>query len=177
MTVTHINRPAGIDEIAAEMDRRGAVIEKIEAERNEARAYLKAFVYATIDTEDRRADVQVHQANPSLGWYFTLNDTGMRGHREILGSQIRRAMEIVGFDKLKIEPASTTVADDHIAAIRRLHGAETQRDRLLSAAKAISDRNGSYVGNDIIITCESHGEALRLMRELRDAIAKAEGRQ
>lgn len=93
-------------------------------ERDEARAYLKAFVYATIDPEDRKADVQVHQANPSLGWYFTLNDTGMRGHREILGSQIRRAMEIVGFDKLKIEPAGTTVADDLNEARRRCREVE-----------------------------------------------------
>lgn len=30
MTVTHTTRPASIDEVAAEMDRRGAVIEKIE---------------------------------------------------------------------------------------------------------------------------------------------------
>ena len=80
MPVTETTRPASIDEIAAEMDRRGAVIEKLEAK-------LSA---------------------------------------------------------------------------------------LIGAAKAVSDRNGSYVGHDIIITCESHGEALRLMRELRDAIAKAE---
>lgn len=101
-------------------------IGRLTRERDEARAYLKAFVYATIDPEDGpRQDVQLHKANPSLGWYFTLNDTGMRGHREILGSQIRRAMEIVGFDKLKIERAETTVADDHVAAIRRAHKAET----------------------------------------------------
>lgn len=162
---------------AAEMDRRGAVIEKLEREKSEALAYLKAFIFATIDPADKRADVQVHQANPALGWYFTLNDTGIRGHREILGSQIRRAMEIVGFDRLKIEPPSTTVADEHIAADLRALKAEMQRNLLLAAAKAISDRNGSYVGHDIIISCESHGDALRLMRDLRDAIAKAEGRQ
>ncbi len=34
MTVTHTTRTASIDEIAAEMDRRGAVIEKLEAERD-----------------------------------------------------------------------------------------------------------------------------------------------
>lgn len=79
MTVTHTTRAASIDEIAAEMDRRGAVIERLEAK-------LSALV---------------------------------------------------------------------------------------SAANAISDRNGSYVGNDIVISCASHGEALRLMRELRDAIFKA----
>jgi hypothetical protein len=95
-------------------------IARLTRERDEARAYLKAFVYATIAPEDRCTDVQVHQANPSLGWIFTLNDTGMRGQREILGSQVRRAMEIVGFDKLKIEPAGTTVADDLAAAQGRI---------------------------------------------------------
>lgn len=105
---------------------------RLTRERDEARAYLKAFVYATIDPEDRRADVQVHQANPSLGWYFTLNDTGMRGHREILGSQIRRAMEIVGFDRLKIEPAVMTVADDLIAACRQIARLE---ENLMASAK------------------------------------------
>lgn len=34
MAVAHIDRTAGIEEIAAEMDRRGAVIEKLEAERD-----------------------------------------------------------------------------------------------------------------------------------------------
>lgn len=34
MSIVHANRQASVDEIAAEMDRRGAVIEKIEAERN-----------------------------------------------------------------------------------------------------------------------------------------------
>ena len=35
MTVTHTTRPASIDEIAAEMDRRGAVIEKLEASQSD----------------------------------------------------------------------------------------------------------------------------------------------
>lgn len=120
-------------------------VARLTRERDEARAYLKAFVYATIDPEDRKADVQVYQANPSLGWYFTLNDTGMRGHREILGSQIRRAMEIVGFDKLKIEPAGTTVADDLNEARRRcreveatLAAAEKHRDALAQAGKHLA---------------------------------------
>lgn len=144
MTVTHTTRPASSDEIAAEMDRRGAVIETLERERNEAVAYLKAFVFATIDPEDKRADVQVHQANPSLGWYFTLNDTGIPGHREILGSQVRRAMEIVGFDKLKIEPAGTTVADDHIAADLRALRAEARATALELALKPFAEEAGNW---------------------------------
>jgi len=138
MAIVHIDRSAGIDEIAAEMDRRGAVIEKLEREKAEAIAYLKAFVFATIDPADKRADAQVHQANPSLGWYFTVNDTGLRGHREILGGQVRRAMEIVGFDKLKIEAPETTVADDLIAQRRRLHEALASRDAVVLAGKHLA---------------------------------------
>lgn len=40
MPVTHSTREASVDEIAAEMDRRGAVIEKLEAERDR---YLEAL--------------------------------------------------------------------------------------------------------------------------------------
>lgn len=138
MAIAHIDRSASIDEIAAEMDRRGAVIEKLEREKAEAIAYLKAFVFATIDPADKRADAQVHQANPSLGWYFTVNDIGLRGQREILGSQIRRAMEIVGFDKLKIEAPGTAVADDLVDATGRLREAATTRDCLIAAGKHLA---------------------------------------
>lgn len=110
MTVTHTTRPASPDEIAAEMDRRGAVIERLEAQ--------------------------------ILNMTFRLNSAD--GNRAIMK--------------------------------RRLDDLRGKNAALVAAAKAVSDRNGSYVGHDIIISCESHGEALRLMRELRDAIAKAEGR-
>lgn len=41
MTVTHTTRTASIDEIAAEMDRRGAVIERLEAHRDALLAAAK----------------------------------------------------------------------------------------------------------------------------------------
>jgi len=164
MTITHTTRPASIDEIAAEMDRRGAVIERLEREKAEALAYLKAFVFATIDPTDKRADAQVHQSNPTLGWCFTMNDTGIRGQREILGSQVRRAMEIVGFDRLKIDPPGTTVADDHVSAVRRANVAESQCDALaakLDAGLAVLNRIASK------ISAQPHDEAFLFLAKMR----------
>jgi phosphoribosyl-ATP pyrophosphohydrolase len=94
-----------------------ARVAELTRERDEARAYLKAFVYATIDPNDKRADAQLHKANPAMGWLFVMDDT-KAGDRQILSSQVRRAMEIVGYDKLKIEPPGTTVADDLVEANR-----------------------------------------------------------
>lgn len=160
-------------------------IARLTRERDEARAYLKAFVYATIDLGDRRADVQVHQANPSLGWYFTLNDTGMRGHRQILGSQIRRAMEIVGFDRLKIDAPETTVADDHVSACRRASGLKAggaAQTEIITKAQAILT---SYLTPDGIGGAEAINRLLGLLdgpeqraaQALWDAaVAKAEAR-
>jgi predicted transcriptional regulator len=44
MTVVHSTRKASIDEIASEMDRRGAVIEKLEAERNLYKGKYRALL-------------------------------------------------------------------------------------------------------------------------------------
>ena len=133
-------KPRGEWPVEAQCDRHGEIqllideaLSRIAAERDEARAYLKAFVRATIDPEDRKQDAQVHQANPSLGWVFTLNDTGMRGVRQILGSQIRRAMEIVGFGKLDIDGPPTTLADEHIAALARADRLQSELERLNAA--------------------------------------------
>jgi hypothetical protein len=46
---------------------------------------------------------------------------------------------------------------------------------LAKAGKAMSDRECRYDGNDIVIPCGSHGEAIKLMADMRAAIAKAEG--
>ncbi len=47
MTVVHAHRNASIDEIAAEMDRRGTVIESLEAQVSELRAKLFPYADAT----------------------------------------------------------------------------------------------------------------------------------
>ena len=46
MSIVHANRQASVDEIAAEMDRRGKVIETLEAQISELRA--KLFPYADV---------------------------------------------------------------------------------------------------------------------------------
>ena len=44
---------------------------------------------------------------------------------------------------------------------------------LRSAAKALSDPDCYYDGNNIVIRCESHGDAMKRMRVFRDAIERA----
>jgi hypothetical protein len=109
----------------AQVEFQKAEIDRLTRQRDEARAYLKAFVYATIDPNDKRADAQLHKANPSMGWLFILDDTE-EGGRQILSSQVRRAMEIVGYDKLKIDPPGTTVADDLVEANRAKYAANAR---------------------------------------------------
>lgn len=120
-----------------------AEIERLTRERDEARAYLKAFVYATIDPDDKRADAQLHKANPSMGWLFFHDDT-KAGGRQILSSQVRRAMEIVGYDRLKIEAHGTTVADDLVEANRARRVAEAQRDEALATVARLREALGPF---------------------------------
>lgn len=84
----------------------------LKRENNELRAYLKAFCAATIEPEDLGKDVQAHQANPFIEYEFVLVDEGVRPDRTITGGQVRRAMELVGFDKLKIQPADKTISEE-----------------------------------------------------------------
>lgn len=127
--------------LSAEALESRATIETLTKERDEARAYLKAFVYATIAPEDKRADAQLHKANPSIGWLFVMDDTEAGG-RQILSSQVRRAMEIVGYDKLKIEAPETTVADDLVEANRARHALAAEvlegRAEIAKMRKALS---------------------------------------
>ena len=86
--------------------------DRAEAERDEARAYLKAFCVATIDPDERGNDVGLHEANPFIEYEFALVDEDVRPERRITGGQVRRAMEIVGFDRLKIKAPARTIADE-----------------------------------------------------------------
>jgi len=45
--------------------------------------------------------------------------------------------------------------------------------RLASTASALIDRDCIYDGARVIIPCDSHAEAMRLVRELRDAVNAA----
>ncbi|AYO83613.1 hypothetical protein [Methylobacterium brachiatum] len=82
-------------------------------ENRELRAYLKAFCTATIDPEDLGRDVSAHEANPFITYAFGLVEEGDPEYdRAISGGQVRRAMELVGFDKLKIQPSDRSISDE-----------------------------------------------------------------
>jgi len=94
-------------------EKRAAAIADVERENRELRAYLKAFCAATIDPEDRGRDVSAHEANPFITYQFLYVEEGdPQADRTITGGQVRRAMELVGFDKLKIQPSDRTIADE-----------------------------------------------------------------
>jgi hypothetical protein len=82
-------------------------------ENRELRAYLKAFCAATIDPEDLGRDVSAHEANPFITYAFGLVEEGDPEYdRAISGGQVRRAMELVGFDKLKIQAPDRSISDE-----------------------------------------------------------------
>lgn len=58
----------------------------------------------------------------------------------------------------------------HAAVSRERQDDRERTDALVKAAAAIADRDVRYELNEIVIECADHGEALRLMRDLRDAI-------
>ena len=173
MTVTHTTRPASSDEIAAEMDRRGAVIEKLEAklrlvdqDRIHRGKMLKRIRDMLVNPRDHLDD-----AGDLVSFGSTNDADTFRDAVQMLEDW--RWDDIMREGKLPDLVANCRKANERADAAEAIARGLLP---VLAAAKAISDRNGSYVGHDIIISCESHGEALRLMRELRDAIAKAEGR-
>lgn len=49
------------------------------------------------------------------------------------------------------------------------HTSEAQPG-LIAAGKALVDRDCEYHGSNIVIPCESHADAIRLLREFRDAL-------
>lgn len=88
-------------------------IDDLKRENTELRAYLKAFCTATIEPEDIGRDVGAHVANPFITYAFQLVEEGDPEYdRAISGGQVRRAMELVGFDKLKIQPSDRTISDE-----------------------------------------------------------------
>jgi hypothetical protein len=96
-------------------------------------------------------------------------------------------MTLDDFGDYTIQPPNEELA---IAAVvngemRRIGGRSTEHEanaRLIAAApevraaaKAIAEPDCFYDGSNIVIRCDSHGDAIRRMRVLRDALAKAEG--
>lgn len=70
MSIVHANRQASVDEIAAEMDRRGAVIEKLEAERNLFKGKYRALLRLISRTRDKLVHVTDHIEDEGDRRYF-----------------------------------------------------------------------------------------------------------
>jgi len=54
-----------------------------------------------------------------------------------------------------------------------IEGLEARLNALVAAAKALADPDCYYDGNNIVIRCDSHGDAMRRMRLLRGALERA----
>ncbi len=108
-----------------------AMLRALERERDEAKSYLRAFLWATKDEEGKNA-VGLHEVNPSMAWHFMMADEHTHPSYQITGGQIRRAMEIVGFDTLKEKPARQTIADELAQAMKH----KRERDAALARAEA-----------------------------------------
>lgn len=70
MSVIHSSRQASVTEIAAEMDRRGAVIEKLEAERNLYKGKYRALLKLISKTRDKLVHVTDHIEDEGDRRYF-----------------------------------------------------------------------------------------------------------
>ena len=70
MSVVHSHRQASSDEIAAEMDRRGAVIEKLEAERNLFKGKYRALLKLVSKSRDKLVHVTDHIEDEGDRRYF-----------------------------------------------------------------------------------------------------------
>lgn len=108
-------------------------IAALRRQKDETKAYLRAFVYATCDTDEDGNSVSLHVVNPTMAFCFMLTDDDIRPDRVVLGGQVRRAMEIVGFDALKEKPPAQTVAQELAegrAAQAELSRLREERDRM-----------------------------------------------
>lgn len=70
MSVVHAHRQASIDEIAAEMDRRGTAIEKLEAERNLFKGKYRAILKLVSRTRDKLVHITDHIEDEGDRRYF-----------------------------------------------------------------------------------------------------------
>lgn len=107
---------------------------------SEALKYLKAFLWATIDPDDLGRDIELYEANPHIQFIFTLKPDGIISDRTITGGQIRRAIELVGADKLRIRPSKQTITDEILKAKRDLADANEMLEAANAAAASFETR-------------------------------------
>lgn len=119
-------------------------------ENNQLKAYLKAFLWATIDPDDDPKTMMEHfTTNPSIEFIFMLKPHGIVKERTITCGQIWRAIELIGADKLKIAPAPRTIDEDidyHRGEARKANERVAQLEREKAALQGIVD------GKQLVIT-------------------------
>lgn len=149
MTIVHTHRNASIDEIAAEMDRRGTVIETLEAQVSELRAKLFPYADATEIS--------------GISW----------DGKYLIGDKA----SIQFFHEMKNRGEQIDVYKQ--AYDQNLAAKDAQIANLLEAAKgmtaAIGDWSRPTGANGMVPASENHPLCIAA-NQARTAIAKAEGR-
>lgn len=119
-------------------------------ENSQLKAYIKAFLWATIDPDENPKTMMEHfTTNPSIEFIFMLKPHGIVKERTITCGQIWRAIELIGADKLKIAPAPRTIDEDidyHRGEARKANERIAELERENEALKS------QLSGKQVIIT-------------------------
>lgn len=111
--------------------------------------------------------------------------SGLPGHSEAVSGPKTYELAVVGWNGTPVH--CVYLNDYRVAGGKPWGGSETYRGwqismkdiesaipevaKVRSAAKALIDRDCQYAGANVVIPCADHAEAMRLVRELRAAIA------
>jgi len=160
MNTTTIQRHASMDEIAAEMDRRGEVIERLEAERDAAQARSVSRGKHLRKLRDRLILIRDEIADEGDRVYF-----GSTNHADDF-RELVQALDDFHWDRIMEERDERDVIADCRAANERARIAEsdlaTEIDHRV-AAEAEIDR----LKHDLVLR---DGGGLKLLYEIREAL-------
>jgi len=112
MTIVHSSRQASVDEIAAEMDRRGTVIERIEAERNLFKGKYRSIIVLLDDARQTVQNVVDHVEDEGDRSYF-----GSTNHADRLRDLVED-MDGWSFDAMLPKGDLNKMERDPYAALR-----------------------------------------------------------
>ena len=155
MSIVNAHRQASVDEIAAEMDRRGTVIEKLEAERNLFKGKYRALLKLVSKTRDKLVHVTDHIEDEGDRRYFgSTNDAD-----ELL--ELFHTMESWIWDAMD---ETNRMKSDPYADIRKQRArAEKAEAALTALADKIEDLIAEF-GDDPKAALECVSEHLSLRR-------------
>jgi len=157
MSVVHSSRTASIDEIASEMDRRGTVIEKLEAERNLYKGKYRSLLRLVSKTRDKIVHVTDNIQDEGDRRYFgSTNDADdLRDIYDDMDSWVWDAIDRV--NRMRSDP----YADIRLQRARAEKAEETS-SRLLECLKDARSQLSDQEKIDLVY--------------IDEVIAKAEGR-